>query len=97
MAERTSQPLITPEQEIAILRARVSELERELERARAERDEALRILGAAGPVREPDPARAAAGPVPDDACQHCEGYGSHWIHDIEMTCLKCEVTGRAHA
>jgi hypothetical protein len=97
MAEKPSKPLITPEQEIVILRARVSELERELDRARAERDDALRVLGAARSARSTEPAHATAGPVSDDACQHCEGYGSHWIHDIEMPCLKCGGTGRAHA
>lgn len=96
MPDRPSQPLVTPEQEIAILRARIVELEHALETARVERDDALRILREAS-FDASGAAGRDEGPLADGACPHCEGYGSHWIHDIEMPCLKCGGTGRVPA
>lgn len=79
-----------------MLRARVAELEEQLRRVTAERDEALARLEIHGAAQgNSTPETTLPDEAPDaNACQPCEGEGVLWVHDFRMDCKRCGGTGR---
>lgn len=80
---------ISPEEIIDDLRARVSELEESLRRVMAERDVAVAALARKHQTREPSLLSNQ-----EDVCEFCHGEGTYWVHDFEMTCKRCNGSGR---
>lgn len=81
------------------LRDRIAQLEQELERVTAERDQARRESRAAAGqaaavVREVGP-RARVKSSGGGLCAFCDGEGTYWVHDFEMKCRRCDGTGYA--
>jgi len=91
MTSADATPVFSPASATDTLRARIAELEEQLQRVTAERDSALERLEL---LRGPQYGSLLEA-VDERACQACQGEGVYWVHDFEMACKRCAGTGRA--